>query len=198
MHLSWKDALHLSTQAWFDIFYVCSIIGDVLSRPGADSSCRSDWGSGAEYLVAFWFKGKNEDMLNGNGRLAYTLRVPAVWVDVMCMSKWVTKKVRILNSCMTSLFLYEPLLVLSLDLGCHIGITLTFLQVVDSTLHSYILWAQVLWPLCRVVAIMLSGCHSGAISIEAKDFQHSPAAQCSRCISLDCDGDGVLKGMSSE
>ena len=47
---------------------------------------------------------------------------------------------------------------------------------------------------------MPSGCHSGAIFIEAKDFQHSPTAQCSRYISLDCDGDGVLTGlgMSSE
>ena len=32
-----------------------------------------------------------------------------MWMDVMRMSKWATKNVRILNSCMTSLFSYEPL-----------------------------------------------------------------------------------------
>ena len=55
-------------------------------------------------------------------------------------------------------------LALSLGLGGHIGKALTVLQDVDPTLHSCILWAQVLWPLCRVVTIQR------ATSIGANDF----------------------------
>ena len=41
-------------------------------------------------------------MSNHDRWSADTLKVPEMWVDVMCMSKWVTKNVRILGSCMTS------------------------------------------------------------------------------------------------
>ena len=85
--------------------------GDVQSAPVAESSCRNGWGSGIECLIACGFKEKKEDMSNHDRRSADTLRVPEMWMDVMCMSKWVTKNVRILGSCITSLFLHEPLFI---------------------------------------------------------------------------------------
>ena len=107
----------------------------------------------------------------------------------MCKLKWATT---MLVVALPAYLCMNPCLVLSLGLGCHIGIALTILQVVDPKLHSCILWAQVLWPLCRVVAIW------GPFPLKPKISKHGPTPQCSRCISLDCSGDGVLKGVPSE
>ena len=88
---------------WLTVLYHCQGIleqlpeGDVQSGPVADNSCRSSWGNGVDCLVACGFKEKREDMSNRDRWSADTLRVSAIWVDVMCMSKWATKNVRILH-----------------------------------------------------------------------------------------------------
>ena len=61
--------------------------GDVQSGPVADNSCRSGCSNGVDCLVACGFKEKKDDMSNGDRWSADTLRVLAIWVDVMCMSK---------------------------------------------------------------------------------------------------------------
>lgn len=97
-----------------------------------------------------------------------------MWVDVLCMSKWATKNVRILSSCMTSLSLHEPLFIAVTRLRLSHWNSIDFLASCGPTRHSCILWAQVSWPLCQVVAIL------GGTSIEATDFlaqSHSPMLQ---------------------
>ena len=51
------------------------------------------------------------NMSNSDRSSADTLRVSAVWVDAMCMSKWEANNVRTLSSCMTSLSLHKLLLI---------------------------------------------------------------------------------------
>ena len=61
---------------------------DVHSGTVVKNSCRSGWGSAVECLVACELKEKKEDVSNCCDRLLVdTLRIPAMQMDIMCMSK---------------------------------------------------------------------------------------------------------------
>ena len=60
---------------------------DVQSGTVVKSSCRSGWGSAVECLVACELKEKKEDVSNCGRLLVDTLRIPAMQMDIMCMSK---------------------------------------------------------------------------------------------------------------
>ena len=78
-----------------------------------------------------------------------------MWVDAMCMSKWVTKNVRILSSSIISLSLHELLFNAVTRLRLSHWNSIDFLASCGThTTQLHIMSTSSL-------AIMLRGCHSG-------------------------------------